>query len=132
MANFFIAQVSCVDALCDLLGDKMSFLISDAMAAADVSTQQAGGLSMLLMPAIFILIFYFLLWRPQSKRAKEQREMIDNIKKGDEIVTSGGLLGKVVGLHDKFLDLNIAEGIEIKVQRNAVSAVLPKGTIKSL
>ena len=112
----------------------MSFFISDAMAqaATDAAGQQPNGLSMLVMPAIFILIFYFLLWRPQSKRAKEQRQLIDSVKKGDEVVTSGGMLGKVTAVHEKFLSITVSQDVEIKLQRNAVSTVLPKGTLKSI
>jgi preprotein translocase subunit YajC len=109
----------------------MSFLISDAMAASADAAQQPGGLSMLVMPAVFILIFYFLLWRPQAKRAKEQRQLIESIKKGDEIVTSGGILGRVNKVSDKFLTVSVSEEVEIKIQRSAVSTVLPKGTLKS-
>ncbi len=86
---------------------------------------------MLVMPVIFLLIFYFMLWRPQSKRAKEQREMVDGIQKGDEVVTSGGILGKVNAVSEKFLSITISEDTVVKIQRNAVSSVLPKGTIKS-
>jgi len=115
----------------------MSFFISEAVAAtsdaATTATQgQAGGLSMLVMPLLFLFIFYFMLWRPQSKRAKEQRELVDGLQKGDEIVTTGGMLGKVSEVSDKFLTVTIAADTVIKMQRNAVSTVLPKGTIKTL
>lgn len=110
----------------------MSFFISDAMAAtAPAAQQQPGGFSMLIMPVAFLLIFYFMLWRPQSKRAKEQREMLDGLHKGDEVLTSGGILGKVTEVGEKFLTVSIASEVSIKIQRNAVSSVLPKGTIKS-
>ena len=72
-----------------------------------------------------------MLWRPQSKRAKAQQDMVSGIQKGDEIVTSGGLLGKVVEVSEKFLSVTISEDTIVKLQKNAVSAVLPKGTIKS-
>ncbi len=111
----------------------MSLFISDAVAAtADASQSQTGGLSMLVMPLIFLFIFYFMLWRPQSKRAKEQRELVDGIQKGDEIVTTGGMLGKVSEISDKFLTVTIAPNTTINMQRNAVSTVLPKGTIKTI
>lgn len=112
----------------------MSFFISDAVAASTqaINEPQAGGLSMLFMPLVFLVIFYFMLWRPQSKRAKEQREMISGIQKGDEVVTAGGILGKVTHLSDNYLSVDIAEGTIIKIQRQSVSAILPKGTIKSI
>lgn len=73
-----------------------------------------------------------MIIRPQSKRAKEHRELINRLKKGDEIVTSGGILAKVVSLDDQYIKVSPAEGIEINLQKGAVTAVLPKGTIKSL
>ena len=111
----------------------MSFFISDAMAAA--STTQAapadGTFSLIMIAAIFVL-FYFMLIRPQNKRAKEHRELIKNLKKGDEIVTSGGILAKVVNIDEQYIKVALAEGVEISLQRGAVSSVLPKGTLKSL
>ena len=73
-----------------------------------------------------------MLIRPQSKRAKEHREMVKNLKKGDEIITSGGILGKVIDIGEQYIKVAFAESIEVSIQRSAVSAVLPKGTIKSL
>ncbi|KTD25792.1 SecYEG protein translocase auxillary subunit [Legionella lansingensis] len=111
----------------------MSFFISNAMAAAPTTQagQADGTFSLIMIVAIFVL-FYFMLIRPQNKRAKEHREMISKIKKGDEIVTSGGILGKVVNLDDQYIKVALSESVEINIQRSAVSAVLPKGTIKSL
>lgn len=80
----------------------------------------------------FILIFYFLLIRPQSKRHKEQQAMIKSIAKDDEIVTAGGIIGRVLRVTDQFLVLGIADGIEVKVQKHAVSATLPRGTMKDI
>lgn len=110
----------------------MSFFISDAMAAAPAQAAQADGtFSLIMIVAIFVL-FYFMLIRPQNKRAKEHREMISQLKKGDEIVTSGGILAKVVNIDDQYIKVALSETVEINIQRSAVSAVLPKGTIKSL
>lgn len=80
----------------------------------------------------FILIFYFLLIRPQSKRHKDHQAMVKSIAKDDEIVTTGGLIGRVLRVTDQFLVLVIAEGIEVKVQRQAVTSTLPKGTMKDI
>jgi preprotein translocase subunit YajC len=77
-------------------------------------------------------IFYFLLIRPQQKKAKEHKKMVEALKKGDEIITSGGILAKVTDVDETFLTCKISENVEIKVQSQAVSAVLPKGTIKKL
>ena len=80
----------------------------------------------------FILLFYFLLWRPQSKRAKEHRNLISSLDKGDEVVTNGGIAGRIVRVKDDFVVLQIADGVEIKVQKVAVAAALPKGTLKEV
>ena len=110
----------------------MSFIISDAMA------QSAGGESggfdfTAILPLIIMFgIFYFLLIRPQQKKAKEHKSLVAAIKKGDEIITNGGLLAKVTEVGDNFLTCNIAEKVEIKIQSHAVTTVLPKGTIKDL
>ena len=111
----------------------MSFFISDVMAAGSTTqaAQPDGTFSLVMVAAIFVL-FYFMLIRPQSKRAKQQREMVGNLKKGDEIITSGGMLAKVVSLDEQYIKVALAEGVEISLQRGAVSAVLPKGTLKSL
>ena len=81
--------------------------------------------------AIFVL-FYFMLIRPQNKRVKEHRELVSQLKKGDEVVTSGGFIGKVVSMDEQVVKINLAEGVDVNLQRNAVSSVLPKGTMKSL
>ena len=84
-----------------------------------------------MIAAIFVL-FYFMLIRPQNKKAKEHRELIGQLKKGDEIITSGGILAKVVSMDEQYIKVSLAEGIEINLQKGAVSTVLPKGTLKSL
>lgn len=111
----------------------MSFFISDAIAAAEgaPAAQADGTFSLVMIAAIFVL-FYFMLIRPQNKRAKEHRALISNLKKGDEIITSGGILAKVTSLEEQYIKASIAEGIEISLQRSAVSSVLPKGTLKSI
>ena len=108
----------------------MSFLISDAHAQA-AGGATADPISPLILMAVFFAIFYFVAIRPQMKRAKEHRTMLDALAKGDEVVTSGGILGRVTDLGDAFVSIEISDKLEIKVQRHAISAVLPKGTIKS-
>ena len=88
-------------------------------------------MAFLPMVAIFV-VFYFLLIRPQQKKAKEARAMLEALQKGDEIVTAGGVLGKISKLGDQYLTVEIANGTEIMVQRGAVAQLLPKGTIKAL
>ena len=111
----------------------MSLLISDAIAATAATTgnQTDGTFSLVMIAAIFVL-FYFMLIRPQNKRTKEHRELVGKLKKGDEIITSGGILAKVTSLDEQYIKVSLAEGIEITLQKSAVSSVLPKGTLKSL
>ena len=92
-----------------------------------------GGCSMiaLMLPVLLLVVFYFLLIRPQNKRAKEQREMLSKVAVGDEVATTGGILGKVTEVSDQFLTLEIASGVAVKLQKFQVSQVLPKGTVKS-
>lgn len=111
----------------------MGFFISDVLAAgATTPTPQADGTFPLIMIAAIFVVFYFMLIRPQNKRAKEHRDLVGALKKGDEVVTSGGMLGKVVSIDEQYIKLALAEGVEITMQRGAVSSVLPKGTLKSL
>jgi preprotein translocase subunit YajC len=111
----------------------MSFFISDALAeAAPAAGGQPDPIMSFLPLIIIFVIFYFLLIRPQSKRAKEHKNMVASLGKGDEVVTNGGLLGKIVELDDNFISIEVADGIQVRVQRQAVSSLMPKGTIKSL
>ena len=110
----------------------MSMIISDALAQApDAAAPQGGGLSSLLFLLVFFVIFYLLFIRPQSKKAKQHRAMIQDLAKGDEVITSGGILGKITEVSDNYFTVEIANGTEIKVQKPAISASLPKGTINS-
>ncbi|MFI4918811.1 MAG: preprotein translocase subunit YajC [Legionellales bacterium] len=111
----------------------MSFFINDAFAAAGAATaaQPDGTFSLIMIAAIFVL-FYFMLIRPQNKKAKEHRDLLGRLKKGDEVITSGGILAKVISLDEHYIKVSPAEGIEFNLQKGAVSTVLPKGTLKSL
>ncbi|MDH5378248.1 MAG: preprotein translocase subunit YajC [Gammaproteobacteria bacterium] len=108
----------------------MSFFISDAHAEAAAAAPAGGDMLGLLPLVVLFVIFYFLLIRPQMKRAKEHRKLTESVAKGDEVVTTGGMLGKVVGLDDNFVSLEIADGLQIKVQRQAIVSLMPKGTYK--
>jgi preprotein translocase subunit YajC len=108
----------------------MNLFISDAWAQAAGAPQQGGLMSLLPLIAIFV-VFYFLLIRPQQKRAKEHKKMTEALAKGDEVITNGGTLGKITDVGETFATVEIAQGVEIKVQRSAVQALMPKGTIKS-
>ena len=111
----------------------MSFFISDALAAgAVVPAPQADGTFSLIMIAAIFVLFYFMLIRPQNKKAKDHRDLLSRLKKGDEIITSGGILAKVVSLDEQYIKVSPAKGIELNLQKGAVVTVLPKGTLKSL
>ena len=108
----------------------MDFLL---MASPQGAQGGSGSLIGMIVPfALMILVLYFLMIRPQQKRAKETRAMLAALQVGDEIVIAGGIAGKVKKLTDNYLDLEVADNVEIKVQRAAVQLLLPKGTLKSL
>ncbi|KXJ52377.1 MAG: preprotein translocase subunit YajC, partial [Colwellia sp. Phe_37] len=94
----------------------------------------ADGTSMLIMLAVFGLVFYFMIYRPQAKRVKEHKNLMAELSKGDEVLTQGGIVGKIVKVSDEkdFIVVSVAEGTEVTVQKGAINAVLPKGTMKSL
>ncbi len=100
-----------------------------APAAAAGGDMQSSLMSMLPLVLMFVVL-YFVMIRPQMKKQKEHRTMIEAIAKGDEIVSAGGMLGKISKLGDSYLGLEIANGVEVQIQRSAVVQVLPKGTIK--
>lgn len=107
----------------------MSFFISDAMAEG--AGQAAGGdLSSLLPLLVLFVVFYFLLIRPQQKKVKEHKKLIEGLGKGAEVATYGGLLGKIRDLNETFVDLEIADNVVVKVERQNISRELPKGTLK--
>jgi preprotein translocase subunit YajC len=109
----------------------MDWLISSAAAQATGAAGQPSPLPSMLLLGVMVVVFYFLLIRPQQKRAKEHRTMIAALEAGAEIVTNGGVLGKIVELGDSFATVEIAPGVNVKVQRHAIAQVLPKGTLKS-
>ena len=110
----------------------MSFFISDAWAEA-APAAAAGPTLIEFVPLILIfVVFYFMLIRPQMKRAKEQKKMIDALQKGDEVVTSGGVLGKVAKVGEQYVSLEVADNVTIQVQKATVQTLLPKGTMKSV
>lgn len=109
-----------------------AFLIPAAQAQAATPAAQ-GNVWMQLIPlALIFVVFWFLLIRPQMKRQKEHRQMVEKLAKGDEVVTNGGIAGRVEQIGDTFMLVEIADGVQIKVQKGAVSLVLPKGTLKSI
>jgi preprotein translocase subunit YajC len=109
----------------------MDWLISTAAAQASGAGGGASMMGTLLFPVAMIAVFYFLLIRPQNKRAKEHRQMVAALETGAEIATSGGILGKVTDVGEHFISVEIAEGVNVKVQRHTISQILPKGTLKA-
>ena len=108
----------------------MSFFISDALAQS--APAASPGIEGMLFPVAILVFFYFLFIRPQSKRNKEQKEMLGALSKSVEVVTSGGLLGKVAEVDDNFVKLEVADNSFVQVQRHAISNMMPKGTYKSV
>ncbi len=111
-------------------------LISDALAQGAPGPADGGSMMPLVFLVVMFVIFYFLLIRPQQKRQKELRSMIDALSKGDEVVTTGGLVGRVTDLSDQYLTLQVAsvgnQPVSVSVQRSSVATLLPKGTIKAI
>lgn len=109
----------------------MNSFIPEAMAQSAGGATGGSQFAPLLMMVVFIVIFYFLLIRPQQKKAKEHQAMVSKLSAGDEVVTSGGILGKIVEIGDTFVTLEVADGVRIKIQRFQVTSLMPKGTLKS-
>ncbi len=106
-------------------------MISDAFAQTAGAADPTGGWMGLLPMVLMFVVLYFLMIRPQMKKAKEHKALIDALAAGDEVITNGGIAGKIASVGDNFVKVEIASGIEISVQKPAIAAVLPKGTLKS-
>jgi preprotein translocase subunit YajC len=110
----------------------LDLLISPAAAqVAGAPAAQPSLLSSLALPALFFVVVFFLMIRPQMKRAKEHRELVAKLAKGDEVITNGGLAGRVADIGESFVTLEVADNVRVKLQRSAITAVLPKDTLKS-
>ena len=109
-------------------------IISQAYAEGAAPAPAGGGMEMIIMLAVFGLIFYFMIYRPQAKRAKEHRNLMSSLSKGDEVLTSGGLVGKIakVSADSDYIVLALNDQTQVTIKRDFVSAVLPKGSIQSL
>jgi len=108
----------------------MNFFISNAYADGAAAASQGDPFTALLFPIGLIVLFYFFLIRPQSKRAKEHKVMVEALGKGDEVVTQGGVLGKITHVGENFVALEIADGVVVQVQKHLIGAPMPKGTVK--
>ncbi|AIZ31675.1 preprotein translocase subunit YajC [Pseudomonas sp. K1(2024)] len=111
----------------------MSFLIPAAYAdaAAPAAGPAGTGFEWIFLVG-FLVIFYLMIWRPQAKRAKEQKNLLGALQKGDEVVTNGGIAGKIVKVSDDFVVLEVSDTVELKFQKGAIAATLPKGTLKAI
>ncbi len=108
----------------------MGFFIEDAWAEGAAPAAAGQGLAGMVPLILIFIIFYFLILRPQIKRAKEHKQMVSALAKGDEIVTSGGLMGRIVSVADETIVVEIADGVQVAMQKTAVTSLLPKGTLK--
>ena len=108
----------------------MSFFINDAWAQGAAGPSAQSGFASLIPLILIFVIFYFLLLRPQIKRATEHKKMVGSLSKGDEVVTNGGLLGRITKVDESFVSVEVADGVVVKLQKNAVSSLMPKGTFR--
>lgn len=110
----------------------MRFFISDAFAeAAPAASQQEPGMAGLILPIAVLVIFFLLFVLPQNRRQREHKKLLQSLTKGSEVVTTGGLLGRVVELDENFVTLEVADNVHIAVQRHAIGSLMPKGTYKA-
>ena len=111
----------------------MSFLISDALAQAPAAAPQgAAGFEGLILPIGLIIILYFFMIRPQVKRQKEHKKLVEALAKGDEVQTMGGMMGKITDIGENFVKIEVADKVVVTVRRSAIEAVMPKGSLKEL
>lgn len=116
-----------------MISSFLDFFITNAEAApAAAPPPSAGSFQLVIMLLILIFFVYFTVWRPQNKRMKEHKELLNSLTKGDEIVTNGGIVGKLAKITDNYAVLAISDGVEITIQKSAIATVLPKGTLKSI
>ena len=113
----------------------IQFFINNAYAETPgslVPSPQGGGMSFVIMLVIFFLFMYFFILRPQSKRAKEQQKLLNSLAKGDEVVTAGGLLGRISKISEQYVALSVTNNTDILIQKSSIVNVLPKGTLKTI
>ncbi|EKD73835.1 MAG: hypothetical protein ACD_45C00180G0011 [uncultured bacterium] len=115
-----------------LIDNIVDFLVPTAHADTPSVAAQQSSFSFFIMMAVLILFMYFAIWRPQSKRAKEQKALLGSLAKGDEVVTAGGMLGTITKVHDNYVVLSLADNVTITLQKSSIVSALPKGTLKSI
>ena len=109
----------------------LDFLIAPAHAQAAAAAAAPSMMSSLLFPIALVAIMYFLMIRPQQKRQKEHRAMLEKLGKGDEVITNGGIAGQVTNIGENFITVEVASGVELRLQKGAITSVLPRGTLKA-
>ncbi len=109
----------------------LDLLIPVAHAQASPAAAQGAGMINIILIIAFVGVFYFIGIRPQARRAKEHRELLAKLQKGDEVITSGGLAGRVADIGDSFITLEVSDGVQMKFQRIAIAMVLPRGSLKA-
>lgn len=110
----------------------LNFFVTPAYAADAGQAAQMGSTNFILLISLFFVFMYFTILRPQSKRAKEQQNLLGSLTKGDEVVTSGGMLGRINKITDQYIALGLANNVEVILQKSSIVGLLPKGTLKSL
>lgn len=116
-----------------MMDQMLSFFVTNAYAdTAPAAAPQGGGSLFMIMFAVFFVFMYFAVWRPQNRRATEQRNLLSSLAKGDEVITTGGVMGRINKVTDQYIGLALNDTVEIVMQKSAVVSVLPKGTLKSI
>src|SRR5690606_15877423 len=110
----------------------LNFFISPAIAQDGAAPPGPSPMFNFIILGGFVVIFYFIIWRPQAKRAKEHKALMESIGKGDEVMTTGGILGKALKVDANYVVVEVADNVQLKMQKSSIAAVLPKGTIKSI
>lgn len=110
----------------------LALITSNAAFANGAAAEPMGVMGQLVFLGGFLVIFYFLLWRPQSKRAKEHKNLVQALEKGNEVVTAGGIIGKITKVTDDFVVIEVGDNVTLPIQKSAVTAMLPNGTMKGL
>lgn len=120
----------------NMVDSLLNFFVSpvhaDAALPVPNAAQPGGGIPLMVMLAVFVAFMYLAVWRPQSKRTKEQRNLLNSLTKGDEVMTAGGILGRIIKLTDSYVVIAVSETTEMTMQKSSIVSALPKGTLKSI
>jgi preprotein translocase subunit YajC len=120
-----------------MLESVLNFFITSAqadtaVAAAPAAGAQGSNMTLLMMLGVFVFFLYFTVWRPQNKRAKEQKDLLNSLAKGDEVLTIGGIVGKIAKMTDTYVVLSVSDSVEMTILKSSIANALPKGTLKSI